>query len=91
MRLAVIAARPSPLPDSDSQTRAAAGSALIEHRPVWFPETGFVETPILDRALLPRDGEFVGPAIVEQMDTTLVVPVGARIRSDPFGNLIVDL
>jgi N-methylhydantoinase A len=31
-----------------------------------------------------------GPAIVEQMDTTTVVPPDFRARADEWGNLILD-
>ena len=34
----------------------------------------FVETPIYARATLGPDAAFDGPAIVEQMDTTVLIP-----------------
>ncbi len=33
----------------------------------------------------------VGPAIVEQMDTTTVLPPGETARVDEYGTLIVEL
>ena len=33
---------------------------------------------------------FEGPAIVEQMDTTTVVPPGTRLTVDPMGNLVME-
>ena len=33
----------------------------------------------------------IGPAIVEQMDTTTVIPPGETARVDRFGTLIVEL
>jgi N-methylhydantoinase A len=33
----------------------------------------------------------VGPAIVEQMDTTTVLPPGETARVDKYGTLIVEL
>ncbi len=48
-----------------------------------------VKTPIYLRHRLP-DGMVVhGPAIVEQMDSTIVVLPGYRAVSDPYGNLII--
>jgi N-methylhydantoinase A len=32
-----------------------------------------------------------GPAIIEQMDTTIVVEPGCRVTSDADGNLIVEV
>ena len=66
--------------------------AVIGHRQVWFPEAGgFTETPIYTRAEL-RHGMVVdGPAIVDQMDTTTVVPPNTRVRVDPVNNLVLDL
>ena len=62
-------------------------SAIVEKRDVWFPETGFVQTPVYDRDLLPRDCRITGPAIVEQMDTTTVVTPSAKLHNDRLGYL----
>jgi len=56
-------------------------------RQVFFNETGFVETPIYDRAKLTVGTSFEGPAIVEQYDTTIVVLPGQKVEADPHGNL----
>jgi N-methylhydantoinase A len=32
-----------------------------------------------------------GPAIIEQMDTTVVIDPGARVTQDADGNLIVEV
>jgi N-methylhydantoinase A len=59
--------------------------ALAESRSAWFPETGFVSTPVYRRELLPAGTEFDGPLIVEQMDATTVVPPKAKFRLDASG------
>ena len=64
------------------------GEALSGRRSVWF-EGGWVETPIYWRDKLPIDAAFVGPAIIEQMDTTIVVEPDQRVSSDDDGNLII--
>jgi N-methylhydantoinase A len=38
---------------------------------------------------LPADARFDGPAIVEQLDTTVVVEPGFTARRDSLGNLIL--
>ncbi|WP_341992828.1 hydantoinase/oxoprolinase family protein [Azorhizobium sp. AG788] len=69
-----------------------ASSAIIGKRGVWFPEAGdFVPTPIYDREALKSGNRFSGPAIVEQMDTTTVVPPGMTARVDPYLNLILEV
>jgi N-methylhydantoinase A len=40
---------------------------------------------------LPVGGELVGPAIVEQADTTVVLYPGQRGKLDHAGNLIITL
>lgn len=74
---------------------AADGPALSgthgASRSVWFAATGFVDTPVLARDTLVPDSTFTGPAIVEQMDTTTVIPPGALVRVDPVGYLHIDL
>ena len=69
---------------------AAAGSveqALVGERRAYFPPDGFVATPILDRARLPAGGRVAGPAIIEQADTTTVIPPGWAARLEDSGNL----
>ena len=58
-------------------------------RPVWF--NGWHDTPVYWRDHLPLDLHLSGPAIIEQMDTTIVVDPGCTIRSDTDGNLIVEV
>jgi N-methylhydantoinase A len=69
-----------------------ASGARIGEREVWFPEAGdFVPTPIYSRDALLPGNRFAGPAIVEQMDTTTVVPPGMTARVDPYLNLILEV
>jgi len=57
-------------------------------RAVWF-EGKWRETPIFARNRLPIDDAFDGPAIIEQMDTTVVIEPGNRVVADKDGNLLV--
>jgi len=59
-------------------------------RPVWFGGA-WVETPVYWRDHLPLALDLHGPAIIEQMDTTIVVDPGCRVTSDADGNLIVEV
>ena len=70
----------------------AAGNALKGSRPVYFWQEGeFVETPVYDRWSLKPGQEIVGPAIMEQMDTTTVVEIGVTACMDTYGNLILEV
>jgi N-methylhydantoinase A len=81
---------------ADLPRRAAgpgdASGAVTGQREVWFPETrAFTDTTILARDMLAPGMEFAGPAIVEQMDTTTLVPPGVAVRVDDLYNLILEL
>ena len=69
--------------------RASATQAQTGSRPVWFG--GWVETPVFWRDHLPPDLALPGPAIIEQMDTTIVVAPGDHVRADATGNLIITI
>lgn len=72
--------------------RGTAKEAFKGTRPVYFAEArGFKKTPIYDRERLRRGAKLEGPAIVEQSDSTTVLPPGTRAVVDTFLNLIVDL
>jgi len=49
------------------------------------------ETPVYTRKFLPLDLDLTGPAIINQLDTTIVVEPGNRVRQDEIGNLIVEV
>ena len=68
-----------------------ASGAIIGQRPVWQPEArDVVSTPIYARDALEPGNRFAGPAIVEQMDATTVVPPGMSARVDAYLNLILE-
>jgi N-methylhydantoinase A len=55
------------------------------------PEKGFVECPIYERSGLRPGDRLGGPAIVEQMDCTTVVPPDFRFVVDEQANLLLTL
>jgi N-methylhydantoinase A len=68
-----------------------AAKAITGRRPVWLPEArDFVDTPIYDRDALKPGNRFIGPAVVEQMDATTLVPPGMTARVDRWLNLILE-
>jgi N-methylhydantoinase A len=61
-------------------------------RAAYFPEAGgFVGTPIYDRYQLAPGMAFVGPAIVEERESTAIIGPGARCQIDAQHNLVVEL
>jgi N-methylhydantoinase A len=75
------ALRPVALP------RGAAEDARVGERRAYFGPDGFVATSLYDRARLPVGSRVLGPAIIEQADTTTVIPPGRAAVVDPAGNL----
>ncbi len=66
--------------------------ALIGQRPViWDEVQEFIATPIYDRNQLKAGNLIEGPAIVEQMDSTTVIPPGKRATIDMFRNILLDI
>lgn len=64
--------------------------ALIDYRDVYFEETGgFVRTPVYDREKVPVLSEFAGPAIIEQLDSTTVLPPEFTAKIDVYKNIII--
>jgi N-methylhydantoinase A len=59
-------------------------------RNVYFDsDNGFIVCPVYERDTLQHGDEFQGPAIVEQMDCTTVVPPDFGVRVDEAGNLLL--
>jgi N-methylhydantoinase A len=68
------------------------GVAPAAHRKVYFENAGaFVDCPVYDRDMLQPGDAFAGPAIVEQMDCTTVVPPDFGARVDEASNLLLQL
>ena len=90
LNVSVIGERPaldlSRLIDPAGRRQAAEPAST---RRVWFD--GWRETPVFWRDHLPLRLNLQGPAIIEQMDTTIVVDPGAAVTSDADGNLIVEV
>ena len=67
--------------------------ALIDTRPVIFGREGkpaSYDTAFYDRSLLGAGQQFEGPCIVEQYDSTVVVPPGFTGRIDEAGNIVIN-
>ena len=67
------------------------GAARTRHprRRVYFAGAGWKACPCIDRERLGVGAVVTGPAIVEQLDATTVVPPGQRATVDRVGNLVI--
>jgi N-methylhydantoinase A len=78
---------PRPVVKSAARSARAGADARLGERPAWFAPDGFTATAVYDRARLPAGAGVAGPAIIEQTDTTTVVPPGYVARAEDSGNL----
>ncbi len=91
-RLTASGPRPKVAVQKDQRRQAVTESARKGQRQVYFAELGgFVATPIYDRYQLQAGASFIGPAIVEERDSTAVVGPHSTAKIDDFANLIVTL
>ena len=61
-------------------------------RRAYFPEArGYLECPIYDRYALPPGIGLTGPAIVEERESTTVLPPGVEAVVDEYANLVVQV
>lgn len=67
------------------------GHHLEERRRAYFGKThGFIETRVVSRDALPQTWT-PGPLIVEEYDSTCVVPPTARVRKDALANIEIEV
>jgi N-methylhydantoinase A len=70
----------------------AESGGLKGRRRAYFPETnGWVECPVYDRYGLAAGSQLVGPAIVEERESTSVLPPGVAAAVDEYATLIVSV
>ena len=89
LRVSVIGVRPNfdlhlLAPDNQGTIDTAVRGA----RPVWF-DGGWTEATIYERLRLPVGAEIKGPALLEQLDTTIFVEPDLVGKVDDFGNLVI--
>lgn len=75
------------LPDLKLRQPSDPASARRRARDVWFPGPGFVEAAVHWRNGLEPGAAIEGPAIIEALDSTTVLPPGWTARVDGLGYL----
>jgi N-methylhydantoinase A len=88
----VVASGPAPETDFRFPRKINGGAdALKGKRPAYFPEhNGYVDTPVYDRYAFAPGETFIGPAIVEERESTLIVGPGGHGRVDEHLNIVVE-
>ena len=82
-----VRTRPAMKTDSDDGQKTAAPKGV---RDVWFAGR-WHETSIYDREHIGPGAMIAGPAIIEQVDSTIPIDPAARAEADAYGNLIIDV
>ena len=68
------------------------GDPLKGTREAYFKRSGgFTECDVYDRLRLDPGTAFAGPAVVEEPNSTTVVPPGDEVTVDEYGNLHIEV
>jgi len=89
IRLRVSVPKYEPIPTRNVIESPAPAESNKGARTVYFAADEATETKIYERDKLPFGARLDGPAIVEQFDSTIVVPESWVGRIDGYGNLIL--
>jgi N-methylhydantoinase A len=79
------------VPKAELAAHAPTGATPqpTSRRPVWFDADVGIDTPVYERADLPAGFSLKGPAVVEQVDSTVVIPPGTTASVDKYLNIII--
>jgi N-methylhydantoinase A len=92
LRVAAVGRTDRPQPRPLEKGGTAAQAALKGRRKVHFQGAGkFVDCPIYERDLLRAGNRVAGPAVIEQADSTIVVPPAYYAIVDPHGRIVLGL
>jgi len=72
------------------QVATGTGDARKGSRSVWFRGDGRIDCAIYDRANLAADAMVSGPAVIEAVDATIVIPPRWRATVNADGHLIME-
>jgi N-methylhydantoinase A len=68
-----------------AQTAPKGSNPLKATRAMWFPHAGAVAAMVYDRALMPALFSLAGPAVIESMESTILVPPRWQAATDNDG------
>ena len=64
--------------------------AALQTRGVFFKGQGFVDCPVYRRKELPGEFELIGPAIIEEVDSMILVHPGHKLQTNRQGVITLD-
>jgi N-methylhydantoinase A len=88
-RVTARVALPKPTAREFPRGGASPEAALKGSRRAYFE--GWLDCPLYDRERLTCGNRLSGPAIIEQVDSTIVVHPGQEAHVDRFGNVIIEI
>ncbi len=90
VRLSAVGITEKPRFNKRAEAGSDASTALKGERSVFVPEHGAFETaPVYDGHALKRGNFITGPALIEQVNTTLFVSAAFDAACDPMGSFVV--
>ena len=87
LRVTVTATVERPEPATLDASQGLAQSK--GHRSVYFRDAGSLECPVYERGELRGGDTLKGPAVIEQKDSTTLLPPNWSLVTDPLGHLIL--
>ena len=91
LRLSAIGVTDKPALKRQRRGSAGCAHALKGRRPAYRPDRGgFRNLPVYDGDRLGHGNRLAGPAIIESVNTTIVVPAGYLAGYDVLGNCILN-
>jgi len=90
-RLAETVAQNSVLRFRAPDTGANAAEAIKGERPLYFPDHGFQSAKVYDRYRLGAGAQLLGPAVIEERESTIVVGPNTHVLIDAHGIVSLNL
>ena len=76
----------------DPNKPASPDPALAGRRSIYHGAAhGWLETPVYARAILPPECAMSGPAVIEEMSSTILLAPGQRATVDKLGNIVINI
>jgi N-methylhydantoinase A len=73
----------------DVRAVGASGRRATRRRAFFGPDVGWIETPVIGRADVGRDRAMSGPLVVEEYDSTSIVPPRWQVTRDGWDDLVI--
>ena len=90
LRLTAVGVTDKPSLERQRRAGASCARALKGRRPIYLPERkGYRGVPVYDGDRLVHGNRLAGPAIIESVNTTIMVPTGYAAVYNPVGSCVL--